>query len=466
MKRILSITLVLFSHFCLAQSDYERIVEYYNELRSFNGVVLVANKGSIEYLNGVGVSNRQSGTTINSKSKFKIASITKTFTAVLILQLYEQGKIDLKIPFGKYYPSYKGEAKDKVTIENLLTYSSQIPNRAEESNSLSYQTVVTLDDFIDKYCSDKLVGVPGRESNYGNTEYIILHKIIENVTKKPYEIVLQENILGPLNMENTNMLRATDLVTGLVSSYTIDDSTKSIRCDQPYFIENYFGSGAMYSTVEDLLKFDVAIYNFQLLNKANTELMIRPNKELGNVAFGVWYSDGYNTIDEPFTYRTGGIQGACSNWIHTLNTNKCIILLSNTNGTNLFEMSEQLYLVSSGKKPTIPLLTEPIVNSTENLDNVKGTWLVDLRPDPKSEAYYREFIIEPIEGKEFKGVFYGSKFTGGYFNTDWEKVIFAFTTGDKDNTYFHSGYIVGDRIYGISFCEGRRFTSQWTGIRK
>lgn len=357
MKYTLIVLALVFSKFAYGQTtQFSEVVNYYNTEKNFNGVALVATNGKIDYMNGIGIANRQSGTSINSKSKFKVASMTKTFTAVLIMQLYEQGKIDLKVPFGKYFPSYKGEAKDKVTIEHLLTYSSQIPDESEKSEINAYQLAITINAFIDKYCSGKLTGIPGTKSNYSNTEYIILHKIIENVTKKSFENVLQENILKPLKMENTNMLKSEDIIAGLVNSYTINDSTKTISADVPYFIENFFGAGAMYSTVEDLLKFDFGIFNYKLLNKANSELMLAPNKKLDDVAFGVWYAGGFGTFSKPFIYRTGGIQGACSNWIHTIEDKKSIIVFNNTNGTNLYEMSENLYLASNGQKPKIPAI--------------------------------------------------------------------------------------------------------------
>lgn len=348
-KILISALIFLSCHSYGQVSRYDQVLENYHTKNNFNGVVLVATNGQVDYLKAIGISNRKSGSTLNTTSKFKIASITKAFTAVLILQLYQQGKIDLKTPFKNYFPAYKGEAKNKVTIEHLLTYSSGIPNEAEKLEMRSYQLPLSIDEYIDKYCSGNLETIPGTKSNYGNTEYIILHKIIENVTKKSFQIVLHENILGPLNMTNTNMLSSKENIMGLPGSYTYDDSLKSFSPDEPYLIENYFGAGAMYSTAEDLLKFDYGIFNYQLLNRANTALMITPNKQLNDVAFGVWYAGGYGTFSKPFIYRTGGILGSCANWIHTLEDKKSIIVFSNTNATNLYELSEQLYLAGTGK---------------------------------------------------------------------------------------------------------------------
>ena len=354
MKKIITIILIIVCQIGFGQTEkYAEVVNYYHSQKNFNGTVLVATNGKIDFLSGIGIANRQSNNTIKADSKFKILSITKTFTAVLILQLYEEGKLDLKETFGTYFPKYKGEAKDKVTIENLLTYSSAIPNLAEKLELKTYQLPLSIDDYIDTYCSNKLDTIPGKKSAYNNGDYMILHKIIENITGKSFEKNLEEKILKPLQMQNSYMLKSTDIIPGLVDSYTIDEKTNEFKNDEPYYIENFFGSGSMYSTVEDLLKFDSGIFNYKLLSKKTTELMIAPNRALENVAFGFWFADGYGIFNTKFVYRPGGILGSNTNWIHTLENNKSIIVFSNTNATNLYEMSEQLYLISKGEKSTI-----------------------------------------------------------------------------------------------------------------
>lgn len=468
MKYSFIILTFLFSKLTLGQTNqFSEIVNYYNTEKNFNGTVVVATNGQIDYISGVGLANRQTGTYINSKSKFKIASITKTFTAVLILKLYEEGKLDLKSSIGKYLPNYKGEGKDKVTIHNLLTYSSGIPNCEGNSGIGVYQSPISTDDFIIKYCSGKLEFEPGKQFSYNNGDYIILGRVIEKITGKSFLQNLNETILKPFELDNTSMLATKDIVSGLVPTYNIDDSTKTFYIDDPMYIENYYSAGAMYSTVEDLLKFDNAIFDNKILSKKTVDLMLTPYAELYGVSYGFWVTDNkYGTENLKTANRQGSIWGANTNWVHLIDKNKTVIIFSNTNATNLNEFAEQLVLVSTGQKSTIPAPT--IINSatTFDLDKVKGTWLLDLRPDPKSEPYLKNFILTPTKGKEFEGEFYGTKFTGGYFNTDWENLYFAFTTGDKENIYYHSGYIIGDKIFGISFSEGRKFTSHWTGTKK
>jgi teichoic acid D-alanine hydrolase len=327
-------------------NGFDKIINDFAKEKNFNGVALVATKGKIDYLSSTGMANRQTGTAMTPQTKFKIASITKTFTTVLILQLQEQGKLNLTDPISKFLPDYKGEKKNDVTIHHLLTYSSGISNEPDKTGMDSYKLPLSLDAYIDKYCSGKNEFEIGSKSSYSNVDFILLGKIVEVVTKKPFSQILNEQILKPLSMSNTNALSSKDIVLNLTSTYTYDDSTKTFYNDEPYLIENFFASAAMYSTAEDLLKFNNGIFNSVLLSKKTTDLMLTFYPKLGYVAYGFWGSDGYGNFKEKFYYRPGGILGATANWINTIGTFKTIIVLSNTSATNLFELSEKLYLES------------------------------------------------------------------------------------------------------------------------
>ncbi len=99
-------------------------------------------------------------------------------------------------------------------------------------------------------------------------------------------------------------------------------------------------------------------------------------------------------------------------------------------------------------------------------DSVIGTYIIDLRPTPESAPYLKDFKFTRVEGKKFDGEFYGYPFTGGFLNTDWDKVYFAFTTQDQSGTYFHSGYVEGNKVSGITLNESSGFVLQWKGQKK
>lgn len=103
---------------------------------------------------------------------------------------------------------------------------------------------------------------------------------------------------------------------------------------------------------------------------------------------------------------------------------------------------------------------------TINTDQLKGEWTIDLRPTPTSPEYFQTMTISYINESTFQGTFYGSTIKNGLLNTSWEKVYFSFSTSDATNNYYHSGYIENGKLYGISYCPGRKFTAPWTGTRK
>ncbi len=103
---------------------------------------------------------------------------------------------------------------------------------------------------------------------------------------------------------------------------------------------------------------------------------------------------------------------------------------------------------------------------TDTNEDFIGKWKIDLRPTPDAQAYYQTFYITSVEENTFEGMFYGSAIKDAYINRNWEKQFFAFTTSDASNTYYHSGYFLDGKIYGISYCPNRSLTAPWTGVKK
>lgn len=95
-----------------------------------------------------------------------------------------------------------------------------------------------------------------------------------------------------------------------------------------------------------------------------------------------------------------------------------------------------------------------------------GTWVLDLRPSPEAPAYLKDFVVQAFTADALKGVFYDTPFNNGRIHTAWGKLYFAFTTADGSGTYYHSGYLEGGKLYGMSFSPARQFVLPWTGVRK
>jgi teichoic acid D-alanine hydrolase len=342
-KTSFTLVLLIFSRLTFGQNEIRNMLKEEHQNRMFNGVVLLASDGKIDQVEAIGFSNLATRTPFKAEDKFKIASVTKLFTAILVMKLVEEGKLNLHHTIGEYFPDYTGEAKEKVTIHHLLTYSSGIEKKLQDLGMKPYQTRISLKEFIDTYCSESLVELPGTKSIYSNIEYIILHQIIENVSRLTYQEYLDQKILQPLSLTNTGIYFSNGTSEPpVISTYSLMED--ELRLDDDYYPEMYFGSGFLYSTVEDLYKLDQALFSNHFLGEALTSQLLKIHSELGNTAYGIWGSSGWGAFQERFYYRTGGILGATANWIHTEKTQKTIIVLSNTNATNLFELSEKLYL--------------------------------------------------------------------------------------------------------------------------
>jgi len=321
----------------------EKIIDSCIKKRNFNGAVLIARNGKIDYIKYTGLANRHYNIPFSGKTRFHIFSVTKTFTAVLIMQLYEQGKINLDSTIAAYYPEYKGEAARKITIRNLLTYSS---GRYLKDMDLKFypeaydQNLWPVDTFINRYCSEKLIDTPGTKFNYSNGDFIILGRIIEKIYKKPFEVVLREKILGPLKMLNTDYLHHEDIIPNLDEAYfNKGDNVDSLIMPTNYYIDNYFSAGAMYSTAQDLLIFDQAIFNHTLLKKTTVDTMLTSYPKLGDVALGFWvYPKKIGKTNTIFAERQGGGYGNESNWVHLIDKGITLILLSNTETVELNKM--------------------------------------------------------------------------------------------------------------------------------
>jgi CubicO group peptidase (beta-lactamase class C family) len=309
----------------------------YAKEHHFNGSILIQKQGKPGFSASFGLANIAFKVPNTRQTAYKIASITKLFTSVLILQLYEQGRIDLDQPIKTYLPDYTGEGAGKISIHQLLNHTSGLPSfdgvtdaaTALRDGIPAYQTPTTSDQLLAKYCSGHLVNVPGKVFNYNNADYVVLGKIIEHLYGKPYEQVLKERILQPLQLSNTGMLRQGEIIDGLADTYFYRDDRKVLSSDLPVYPENWYAAGAMYSTADDLLKFSNALFGLKLIRQATLDRMIKPG--LDDYGYGLWsYETSIKGKKHPVVKRPGSIMGAQTQLFHVLDQDITIILLGNT----------------------------------------------------------------------------------------------------------------------------------------
>jgi D-alanyl-D-alanine carboxypeptidase len=336
----------------LAQAGAPRLepmIRDYAKGHNFNGTILIQSRDKTIYHKSFGIADRAFSVPCQNDTKYKVASITKAFTAVLILQLYDEGKLDLHGTIKTHLPSYTGEGAERVTVHHLLGHTSGIQNfdtvtsyqEGFKNGVGQYQAPLTTDQLLTRYCSGKLVNEVGKVFDYNNGDYIILGKIIEAISGKTYERMLTDRILEPLGMRDSGMLYQHTIVTNLANTYFLRDDLNVMINDMPVYIENWYSAGALYSTTADLAKFASALYASKLLKRETLSLMLSPG--LDDYGYGVWIRNiEVGGKQYRIAQRPGSIMGANSELLHVIDKDLTIVILSNTNTADLDDFSYRI----------------------------------------------------------------------------------------------------------------------------
>src|ERR1044072_7005675 len=342
----IAIVFLIDPHVAVAQDHAAKIQEVLalaHKYRQFNGSALVAENGKIIYKGAYGQANMEWNIPNSPDTRFRLGSITKQFTATVILQLVEQGKIKLDGKLSDYLPDYRKDTGEKVTIHHLLTHTSGIPSYTSQPDF--FQNVsrnpYKVDEFVKKYASGDLEFEPGSKFRYNNSGYFLLGAIIERVTGKPYEQVLKQNIFDPLGMKNTGYDHHDTLIAKRASGYskTPDGYINAAYLDMsiPY------AAGSLYSTVEDLYLWDQALYTDKVLSAQAKASMYKPF--LDNYAYG-WVvrnaSFKQNGNDVQIITHGGGINGFTTTIVRFPQEKNLIVMLDNTGTGNLDRLSESI----------------------------------------------------------------------------------------------------------------------------
>ncbi len=329
-------------HFAVAQNGAKKsgqdhaakiqeVLSLANKYRLFNGTALVAENGKVIYKQGFGLANMEWNIPNTPETKFRLGSITKQFTSMLTLQLVEQNKIKLDGKISDYLPDYRKDIGDKVTIHQLLTHTSGIPSYTSQPGFFENvsRNPYKVSEFVKKYASGDLEFEPGTKFSYNNSGYFLLGAIIEQVTGKPYEQVLKENIFDPVGMKNTGYDRYAPLIQKRAAGYT--KAPDGYRNAAYLDMSIPYAAGSMYSTVEDLYLWDQALYTDKLISAQSKELMYKPF--LQNYAYG-WaiINATFKVNDQPVQEIThgGGINGFATVIVRFPKEKNLIVLLDNT----------------------------------------------------------------------------------------------------------------------------------------
>lgn len=298
---------------------------------NFNGSILVAKNGQIIMEKYQGKANFATKEAIDQNTTFHLASVSKTFTAMAILRMWEQGQLSLDDDIRKYYPSFPYYG---ITIRMLLTHRSGLPNYAYFMKTKDKSLLFNNDDVINYMTQyrPKESTRPNTAFQYCNTNYVILANIIEKVSGQSYPYYMRDNVFRPLGMNNTTVCHKDNIAT-MPISYTAGN--------RPYTIENFdaiYGDKNIYSNARDLLIWDKVLYSGNFVSEETAKMAYQPysNEKPSIHNYGM----GWRLIekdDVKVVYHTGWWHGNCNIFTRVVQDTATVIILSNRYNSQVFK---------------------------------------------------------------------------------------------------------------------------------
>ncbi len=333
----------------------DKLLLAYADCCQFTGTVLVSEHDKIIFEKGYGMADREWSIPNTPDVKFRIGSITKQFTSMLVMQQVAKGSIKLDGHISDYLPYYRKDTGEKITITQLLNHTSGIPSytgmpKFFEDVSRNYSAP---EDFVKKYCSGDLEFEPGSKFHYNNSGYFLLGAILERVTGKKYDALLEENILAPLSMKDTGYDLWATILPKRASGYQEDLVGVS---NAPYLDMSLpFSAGSMYSTVQDMYKWDQALYTDKLIPADLKKRIFAPGLE--DYGFG-WViktiPEKESAAGKTMISHGGGINGFNTIEVRLLEDHDLIVAFNNTPGANLTNLAKDIRDILYDQEPAPP----------------------------------------------------------------------------------------------------------------
>jgi CubicO group peptidase (beta-lactamase class C family) len=413
MKKI--IFLLFLSYSVSAQKNYpeqlDKYVQAHMNVRGFSGAVLVMQQNKVLLKKAYGLADREWNIANTTDTKFRIGSITKQFTAACILQLIEQGKLSLDDRLSKFIPGFpKG---DSVTIHMLLNHTSGIASYTDLPDFGPLSTVTLSNDSMISFFKNRPYNFsPGAKFQYNNSGFFLLGFIIEKVSGQSYESYLRKNIFDRLGMSNSGADR-TDTILPLRAKGYSKVRGRYVNADYISLAWPY-SAGYLYSTLDDMYKWDRALYGITVISQASKQKMFTPGKN--NYGYGI----GIDSLESHLRiWHNGGIPGFVSNISRYVNDDVCVIVLSNddynsdqvANGLSkiVFDIPVELPYIRKEIKLDPSLLDRYVgkYNAFLTVEVIKkdgklyrhrdGTPDIELKPESETKLFYADDSDRQLE---------------------------------------------------------------------
>lgn len=391
---LLFIKNIAFGQYTAAQiKTVDSVLTVLHQQGAFSGSVLIAEKGKVLYKKALGIENIEKNTPLSTNAAFNLASVSKQFVAMMIMMLKDNGQLQYDDKVQKYLPELPYPT---LTIRHLLTHTSGLPEFFDltlaHNNTLD---TLTNEKMLQLLSSLKppLVFEAGEKWAYSNTGYVILASLVEKIAKQPINLFFKEHIAQPLNMTNSFFyaLKMPDAPTQKrVLGYQRENGVH-IPNDLTR-IDGVFGDGNMYSSVEDLFKWEQALYSSKLVKKETWREAISPVKlndgTTYNYGFGWFLEDNGNIMR-----HTGSWAGFRNLLWRNTETKQSFIILTNNTDPSVRNFVKEIL---EGKTPQLPQY-QLIINA-DVIDGT-GTTAKKIAVRLKKDKIWEMGNLQPFVGE-------------------------------------------------------------------
>jgi CubicO group peptidase (beta-lactamase class C family) len=352
------------------EKDLHTYLEVIHEVKGFSGEILVAQDGEILFQEASGLMSVEHETEMQVGANYRIASITKTFTGALITIAHDEQKLNLNDKVVTYVPGLS-DTFDDITIYQLLKHTSGVPHNEGIKNYWLEISKLPLNrqQAIEEFNKLDLLFEPGTRMHYSSLGYYLLALVLENVYDSSFQDILSKNILTPLKMTDTGVLRNQQIIPGMASGYhLVSDDSLLVAPYRNYSLLK--GAGDMHSTSNDLLKWGNSFLDTKLIDEEVRKMIFTPDHGYG---LG-WYID-HSELEK---YYHGGTTWGYSSFISIYpESGAVIILLSNVSTLPMESISIDVEKIVHGLPFEMPTPKKAISAESLDPDFYEGTFISD-----------------------------------------------------------------------------------------
>ncbi len=348
----------------------------------FNGVVMVSVNNHIIHQDAVGLGSNELNAPITPESVFRIASITKQFTALLTILAAEEGKFALTDSLARFFPELTDPTWQKITLHQLLTHTSGLPHNEGIASYWNVKSFLPLSDeqAITEIFGLKLLAEPGKETHYSSPGYYLLASVLEKVYQNTYANILAEKIGEPLRLSNTGVASSRKIIPRLTSAYHMLGDCMIVAPHRDFSLMK--GSGDLYASAQDLTRWNSSLLDSKIWTREIKEQLFSVQNQQSMhgredaYGYGWFIRPGGNRTRKAY-YTGGGTFGCSAISVIYPEEDMSIVILSNVSTLPVDELWNDVEKIVFGEDFKLPVIHKEQKLSVEHLGKMPGSYVAE-----------------------------------------------------------------------------------------